>query len=178
MYNPREDSYFLSEILKKELKNEKRKFLDMGCGSGIQSLTALKFLDKKNITAVDIDKESIKETKKLGIKVINSNLFSKLKNKKYDIIAFNPPYLKEDKYDKNKDTTGGKFGDETILDFLLQAKNHLNKNGEIFLLLSSLTPKKRINKIIKQDYKIKNIFKKELFMEKLFVYELANKHIS
>ena len=152
MYFPEQDSYFLSNILKKELESNKNlTFLDMGCGSCIQAKTAKK-LGIKNIMCVDIDKDAIKQAKKSGFKAINSNLFKKVKGK-FDIIVFNPPYLPQHKYDKQKDTSGGKLGDETILAFLHQAKKHLNQNGKIFLLFSSLTPKTRINKIINPRYK-------------------------
>jgi release factor glutamine methyltransferase len=175
MYSPAEDSYFLSDIIENELKRNKNKnikFLDLGCGSCIQSLNANKFIDKENILCADIDKESLEEADNLGFKFIKSDLFSKIKEK-FDLISFNAPYLPEDKHDKKKDTTGGKKGDETILKFLKQAKSHLNKSGKIFLLFSSHTPKEKIEKEIKkQKLKIININEKVLFMEKLFVYEL------
>jgi HemK-related putative methylase len=174
MYSPLEDSYFLSEILEKELRNSKRDltFLDMGCGSCIQSLTANKFLNKANILCVDISREALEEAENLGFKSIKSDLFLKVKEN-FDIISFNPPYLKEHKHDKKKDTSGGKKGDETIIKFLKQAKTHLNKGGKIFLLFSSHTPKDKIEKEIKKKYKVKNIHEKMLFMEKLFVYEIT-----
>jgi release factor glutamine methyltransferase len=176
MYTPAEDSFFLSEILEKELKNSKKDltFLDMGCGACIQSITANKFLDKNNILCVDIDKEALEQAENLGFKYVKSDLFKTIKEK-FDIISFNAPYLPEHKYDKKKDTTGGKKGDETIVKFLKQAKSHLNKSGKIFLLFSSHTPKDKIEKEIKKNkYKIKNIHEKILFMEKLSVYELSN----
>lgn len=174
MYNPAEDSYFLSEILEKELKNSRKDltFLDVGCGSCIQAITANKFLDKNNILCIDIDKEALEQAENLGFKYVKSDLFKKVKEK-FDIISFNAPYLPEHKHDKRKDTSGGKKGDEAILKFLKRAKSHLNKNGKIFLLFSSYTPKEKIEKEIKkQKYKIRNIHEKMIFMEKLFVYEI------
>jgi HemK-related putative methylase len=176
MYSPAEDSYFLAEVIEKELKGKKQnRFLDMGCGSCIQARTANKFINKENILCVDIDKESLEEAENLGFKFIKSNLFKNIKNSKFDIISFNAPYLPEDKYDKKKDTSGGKKGDETIVKFLKQAKCYMNKGGKIFLLISSHTPKEKIEKEIKkQKYKIMALHEKMLFMEKLFVYELTN----
>ncbi|MEM3405719.1 MAG: methyltransferase [Candidatus Pacearchaeota archaeon] len=183
VYIPEEDSYFLSEIIEKELKliiNNKKKnliFLDMGCGSCIQALKASKFINKKNIFCVDIEKEAIKKAKELNFNSIRSNLFNnkRLKNRKYDIIAFNPPYLPCNKYDNEKDICGGERGDEIILKFLDQAKKYLRRSGIIFLLFSSLTPKKRIINKIKKYYEIEKIYKKNLFMETLFIYKLLLK---
>jgi HemK-related putative methylase len=177
MYSPAEDSYFLSEILIKQIKDLRRKinltFLDMGCGSAIQAETALKAgIKKDKILCVDINPEAINRVKSLGFKAVKSNLFQNIKSK-FNVISFNPPYLPEHKYDKKRDTSGGKKGDETIITFLKQAKSHLSKNGKIFLLFSSHTPKEKIEKEIKKNkYKIKNIHEKKLFMEKLYVYVL------
>ena len=176
MYDPEEDSFLLSESIKKHLlnKNKSIRILDMGTGSGIQAETC-KNLRFNNILAADIDSSSLEYVKsKLKIKTIKSNLFSKIKGK-FDLILFNPPYLPEDKHDKQKDTSGGKKGDETIIRFLNQAKSHLTKDGNILLLVSSLTPKKEINKIIKKYYKKEKINEKKLFFETLEVWKLKVK---
>ena len=143
----------------------------MGTGSGIQAETLLnQGIKKENILCSDIDKEAVRRVKSRGFKTIGSDVFSKIKGK-FDLISFNPPYLPEDTQDKEKDTTGGKLGDETILAFLQQAKNHLKKEGKIFLLFSSLTPQKRIIKEIKkQKFKILAFKEKNLFFERLFVF--------
>ena len=180
MYQAKEDSYFLAEQLAEYLnsltKKEKSKLkvLDLGTGSNIQAETLVnKGIKKENILCSDIDKEVIILTNKKGFKAVNSNLFSNIKSK-FDLIIFNPPYLPENKYDKQKDTAGGKQGDETILSFLRQLKKHLTKKGKAFLLLSSLTPKSRINKEIKkQKLKIKLIASKNIFFEQLEVFIIS-----
>jgi len=174
VYEASEDSFLLSEELKKYLKYKDRdiKILDMGAGSGIQAETC-KQLGFKNILTADIDKESIKLLKEKGFKAVCSDLFSSVNKKsKFDLIIFNPPYLPEDKYDKEKDTTGGKKGCETIVKFLKQAKKHLEKNGEILLLFSSLSkPEIIIKKAKDLGYKITKLSSKKLFFEELYVYE-------
>jgi len=178
MYHPAEDSFILSESIKKylEKKGKSFKILDMGTGSGIQAETC-KSLGFNNILAADIDSASLEYVKnKVKVKTIKSNLFSKIKNK-FDLILFNPPYLPEHEHDKEKDTSGGKKGDETIIKFLNQAKSHLTKDGEILLLSSSLTPNKEINKIIKKYYKKKKLSEKKLFFEILEVWKIQRKNI-
>jgi len=166
IYRPAEDSYLLEKIVKKYAKN--KSFLDIGAGSGIQSKAALES-GAKSILAVDINPEAVQIIKNKDIKVKLSNLFSNVKGK-FDLIAFNPPYLPADKYDKEKDTTGGKKGDETILKFLKQVKKHLEKKGKILLLVSSLTPRNRINALIsKLGFKCKIATRHKLFMETLEV---------
>lgn len=180
-YEPAEDSYFLTEVVKSHLAelNKKEisliKALDVGTGSGIQSKALINLgIKKQNILAVDINLEAIKQTKKLGIKTIKSDLFKKIKKTPhYDLVIFNPPYLPEDKYDKQIDTTGGKKGDEIIVRFIKQLKPHLTKNGFCFLLTSSFTPEKAWkDEAKKQNLKIKKIAEKKLFFEKLYVWKV------
>lgn len=173
IYSPAEDSYFFSEFLREYLKNSLNNgfsYLDMGTGSGILSEIVSEFTEKKNILAVDINSSAVKFVKKKGFGSIQSNLFENVKNK-FDLITFNAPYLpKDDKEPKSSriSTTGGKKGDEISVNFLKQAKNHIKKNGKVLLLVSSLTP---MNKIKKFNGKI--VAKKELFMEKLFIFEFS-----
>ena len=177
IYQPAEDSYFLSEILKKQIpklliKNSNLKFLEIGTGSGIQLETAHSSgIKKENIYSCDINPASVQHCNLLGYNCIHSDLFENIKGK-FDIIAFNPPYLPEHKYDKEKDTSGGKNGDEIILRFLKQAKVHLNPNGKIFLLLSSYTPTENIENELK-NYKKKFLGNEKLFYEELFIWELT-----
>lgn len=172
MYQPKEDSYFLSEQLSSYLKNKNKqiRILDMGSGSGIQAETCLN-LGFRNILAVDINPEVIKLLK-MKFKTQRSDLFEKIKEK-FDLIIFNPPYLPENEYDKEKDTTGGKKGDETIIRFLNQSRNHLNKDGRVLLLLSSYTPQTRIYKILRKYYNIEKKAEKKIFFESLFILLLS-----
>jgi release factor glutamine methyltransferase len=176
IYQPAEDSFFLSEILKKIIpkllnQNKNLKFLEIGCGSGIQLQIALEAgVKKENIFGTDINEEAIKHCKKLDFNCVQSNLFSALKGD-YELIVFNPPYLPADKNEplsSRTSTTGGKKGGEIINKFLAQAKKHLTKDGKIILLGSSLT-----KGIIFKGYNKKIIAEKNLFFEKLYVWELS-----
>jgi release factor glutamine methyltransferase len=172
IYAQAEDSYLLQGCIKKFLKKRKiNSALDMGSGSGIQAQT---FVDcgvkPQNIFLVDINKNAIKSLKLKfkNSKVIYSDLFSSVEGN-FDLIVFNPPYLPENKFDKNKDTSGGKLGNEIIIKFLDQAKNHLNKNGAILLLISSFTP--QVN-FLRLGYKKVILTRKKIFYEELSVLEL------
>lgn len=176
VYQPGEDSLFLSSKIKEYLKNKNKgiRILDIGSGSGIQAETCLKS-GFENISVADIDNRTITHLKKKfknKIKSVKSDLFKKITGK-FNLIIFNPPYLPENKYDKKRDTTGGKKGDETILRFLEQAGTHLTKRGEILLLLSSLTPRTRTNQLIKKHYKKQILAEKAIFFEKLEIWLLS-----
>ena len=178
IYQSAEDSYLLTNILKKELpklikKNPNLKFLEIGAGSGIHLLTAEKLgVKKENLFSSDIDENSVNHCNSLGYNCIKSDLFENI-NKKYNLLIFNPPYLPEDSkepVDSKATTTGGKKGDEIILKFLKQAKEYLSENGKIFLLASSLTPKIDFEKL---GYKSKELGCERLFYEQLCAWELV-----
>ena len=174
IYPPEQDSFLFLNVLKRQIKellkkNKNLKFLEIGIGSGIQ-LKLVKQLKIKNIFGTDINPKAVEHCKKLGFNCIKSDLFEKIKGR-FDLIIFNPPYLPENKKepkDSQLSTTGGKNGSEIINKFLVQVKNHLNEQARIFLLTSSLT--KRINWL---DYKKKKLAQKNLFFEKIYVWELS-----
>lgn len=181
IYEPREDSYLIKESLINHLKKQKNKdisILDMGTGSGVLAITC-KDLGFNNITTVDVNIDVINhiKTNYKSFKIVNSDLFSSklLENQKFDLIVFNPPYLPEnsDEPDDSKTyTTAGKKGYEIIIRFLSQTTTHLNPNGKILLLFSTLSkPEIILNKAKKLGYKYNLLAEKKLFFEKLFVYE-------
>jgi len=175
IYIPDEDSYLLSEVLRKQIpkllaNNKNLKFLEIGCGSGIQLQTAFDSGVKKSLVfSCDINHKSVKHCKKFGFNSVVSDLFEKIKGK-YDVIVFNPPYLPLDFREPEESkiaTTGGLQGSEIINEFLRQSKKHLAKNGKIFLVSSSLT--KGINFL---GFRKEIIEKKKIFFEELKVWEL------
>ena len=173
IYEPAEDSFLLARSVKEYAKN--KKVLDMGSGSGIQALEAKKY-GASSVLAADINKEAVDFAKEKGIESIQSDLFEKIKDK-FDLIIFNPPYLPEDKREDRESqliTTGGKKGDETIIKFLQEAKDYLNANGIILIVLSSLTPKSRIKTLLnKKNLNHEIISHKNLFMETLEVWKIS-----
>jgi release factor glutamine methyltransferase len=179
IYSPEEDSYLMSEFLKKEIKRRVKhephlKLLEIGSGSGINLITAFESgIDKKNIFSCDINHKSVKHCKFIGFNCIISNLFNKIPIQKFDIIIFNPPYLPEDNLeprDSKTSTTGGKKGNELSIKFLKQAKKYLSKKGEILLITSSLSESIDFNKL---NYKFKLLGNKNLFFETLFLWRIS-----
>ncbi len=175
IYQPEEDSYLLAKYVEKYVKKG-NKVLDVGCGSGIQSETALK--KTKDVLGVDINPNAIKHCKSSeytkGAKFQKSNLFSNVKGK-FNIIIFNPPYLPDAKDPKEIKayTTGGKHGYEIIDKFLQEANNHLADDGIILIVFSNLTKKRKVDEIIENYlFESKLLEEKSLFYEKLYCYKI------
>ena len=168
IYEPAEDSFLLNKQLKNIIKKG-MKVLDLGTGSGIQAEEAERL--GAEVLASDINPECLKNLK---LKTIQSDLFENIKEK-FDLIIFNPPYLPEEPLepeDSKLSTTGGKKGNEILIQFLKQAKSHLNKNGKIIIVFSSLTPE--VDKLLKQlNYTFKKLDEQKIDFEKLFIYLIS-----
>jgi len=89
IYEPKEDSFLILKYIKNYCNGN---VLDMGCGSGILSLEAMKY--SKDVLGVDSNEECVEHCKKKEINVVRSDLFSNV-NGKFDLVIFNPPYLPE-----------------------------------------------------------------------------------
>jgi release factor glutamine methyltransferase len=130
--------------------------------------------------AVDIDPYAVEfaESNAKGaginnIKFKKSDLFSNVKGK-FNLIIFNPPYLPSQKGEPKEiaeKISGGKKGYEIIERFFSQANSHLERNGKILIVFSSLTKKDRVDWII-EDYcfSFRIISKQGISFETLYVY--------
>lgn len=95
-----ETEILVDEILK--LNCNKEKILDIGTGSGAISLALSSNLKDSIIYGVDISKEALKVANKnkqsLSLKNVHffeSDIFSNIKDKDFDVIVSNPPYIDE-----------------------------------------------------------------------------------
>lgn len=148
VYVPAEDSELLIENLV-DVKN--KSVLDVGTGSGIQAINAVKQGALK-VIGIDINPYAVEcakinselneiDSKKLFFKT--GDLFKNI-DEKFDVILFNAPYLPtsdEEKLEKylNYAFDGGKDGREVLDKFLDEVANYLKKDGIIQILQSSLT---------------------------------------
>ncbi|MBA2851900.1 release factor glutamine methyltransferase [Methanococcus maripaludis] len=148
VYVPAEDSELLIENLV-DVKN--KTVLDVGTGSGIQAINAVKQGALK-VIGIDINPYAVEcakinselneiDSKKLFFKT--GDLFKNI-DEKFDVILFNAPYLPtsdEEKLEKylNYAFDGGKDGREVLDKFLDEVANYLKKDGIIQILQSSLT---------------------------------------
>ena len=115
-----------TEILLKtfEFSNPQEKsILDIGCGCGPIGIYLLKHgfvVDMSDINkrAIHLTKRALKE-QNLEANVIESNAYENINNK-YDYIISNPPI---------------RVGKEILYDIVMNAKSHLNKKGEVWLVV-------------------------------------------
>ena len=146
VYIPAEDSYLLADNL--EIK-QGQSVLEIGTGSGIVAMYASRLTD--NITVTDINFDACELARKNfedngieNIEILFGNLFEPVKNRKFDVILFNTPYLPTDEDEVLDDTInyafdGGLNGRKVIDLFLNEVGNHLNDNGIVQIIQSSLS---------------------------------------
>jgi release factor glutamine methyltransferase len=98
--------YSLSKQLQ-QLHNKNITILDLCTGSGAIACMLAKELSEAHIYAADIAKKAVvlarKNAAKNGITnitCIQSDLFNALKNKKFDLIVSNPPYISHEEWEK------------------------------------------------------------------------------
>lgn len=174
VYEPREDSFLLADAVREE-DVKGMDCLDLGCGTGIQSLN-LALKGAKKVLAADVNEEAIKLTelnaKNSGLKNIQarkSDLFSGIKEK-FDLIVFNPPYLPSEKIEE-RELDGGKKGRKLIDEFLNELKNHLKEKGKAYFLQSSLNGEEKTKKKLKElGLKGKVVAKERFFFEEIMVF--------
>ncbi len=146
VYVPAEDSYLLAENL--EIENGKS-VLEIGTGSGIVAMYASKLTDKVTATDINFDAVALAESNFKAnnidnIELLFGNLFEPVKDRKFDVILFNTPYLPTEEGEVIEDNLnyafdGGLNGRKVIDLFLNDVKNHLNEGGIVQLIQSSLS---------------------------------------
>ena len=150
VYIPSDDTFLLAENL--EIK-EGQSVLEIGTGSGLVSMYASLLTD--DVTATDINYNALELAEKnfklnniSTIKLEFGDLFEPVKDKKFDVILFNTPYLPTDSEDIINDDLnyafdGGLDGRKVIDRFINEVSNHLNDKGIVQIIQSSLSDNNR-----------------------------------
>ena len=178
---PRQDTEILvEEVIKIAKKINAKSILDMCTGSGAIAVSLAKYLPNTEITAIDISKKSLEIAKKNAksnevenqITFIESDLFDKIPNEKYDIIVSNPPYIKKDviktltkevQKEPKIALDGGIDGLDFYRKIVKQAENHLKYKGYICLEIG-YDQRQDVIKIINDERKYINTYsKKDLY---------------
>jgi HemK-related putative methylase len=148
-----DDSLLLAEVVEKEIQPN-MSVLDIGTGSGIQGIVAA--LRGAAVLSTDICPRAVQTARwnaeryqlEKDIEARESDCFNQIREK-FDRIIFNPPHLW--------------FESESVLDhtitdnqyvlfqrFLKDAKKHIEENGKIFLVCSTIGDVEYMQECIKE----------------------------
>ena len=166
VYEPAEDSW----LMVNHLPEIKESVLEIGCGAGIISV----HLASKGaqVTAVDLNPKAVEATRfnsmnnGVRVEVLEGDMFAPLEDGRFGTIVSNTPYLppSDEKYEDSDlalAVEGGPTGAEFISRFLSAAPEHLEKNGSIYLIISSRM------KNLETGWKRQIIHQEKFFFERL-----------
>ena len=176
---PRPETEFLvEETLKIISKNEKKRVLEIGIGSGCIIISVLK--ERENCSAIGIDccKKALKVAKmnaKLHhienrIKILKTDV-DNFNSDKYDLIISNPPYIDKhqlkylgvSEYEPSKALNGGVNGIEILKKVILKASQLLKINGKLIIEIGS-----------NQKYKVIDLLNSNNFFVNKTIKDLSN----
>ena len=172
---PRPDSeHLVEQALKIIKKDQAKRILDIGVGSGCLSISILNERLNCKCDAIDTSKNA------LNLAKINANLhqlIDRIKfykrdvdnfyNDKYDLIISNPPYINKHKikylgtinYEPKIALDGGLDGLEVIRKVISKSKHLLKNNGKLILEIGYNQKYKVINFLKKKNFFINKIIK-------------------
>lgn len=134
---------FGTRTLLETIDNISGQVLDFGCGYGPIGIYLKKAYDVE-VDAVDVNERAMNlakknaELNKTNINIFESNIYENV-NKKYDYIVTNPPI---------------RVGKKILYQILFEAKEHLNVNGELWLVIHKDQGAKTLAKDLEKEYKV------------------------
>jgi release factor glutamine methyltransferase len=158
------------------LKN--KTFLELGCGSGIISLYAVKKGAKA--TATDINKTALaylknaSENNQLPLEIVFSDLFNNIKKNDFNYIIINPPYYP--KNPKNIKEQAWFCGDDFqyFKNLFLQLPSFLTTQNNTYMILSEDCDISKIKELAaSQKIKLQQISKTKKMGEINFIFKLS-----
>lgn len=151
--------------------------LDLGTGIGIQAIFAAE--KAKRIIATDINPHAVKCARinvnlnkvKHKVEVRKGDMFEPVKNEKFDVILFNPPYITRRPKTMLERAWFCGENNELIGEFISGAKKHLKSHGYVQILYSTLgNLALLLGKFDEEGYKVKKIAEKNTHFEKFVIY--------
>tara|TARA_E500000178_G_scaffold353667_1_gene420174 strand:+ start:178 stop:1020 length:843 start_codon:yes stop_codon:yes gene_type:complete len=173
---PRPETELLSEYIIKTFKNKKIFMLDIGTGSGCILFSILSELKNSKGIGVDISKKAIDVAK---INQLRHNLFRRskllvrsfedLKERKFDLIVSNPPYIKNSEIKNLSDDIkrfepkialkGGNDGLDVIKKIIYKSRTILKNFGILALEIGNGQQDKVSQILDDQGFKKKHLIK-------------------
>lgn len=147
---------FIAELLRDDLApwvedpDAVADVLDLCTGSGCLAVIAADTFPHAQVDAVDISEDALRVARRNiddyrctdRIRPVRSDLFAELKNKRYDVILCNPPYVtdeamarlpKEYQHEPVLALAGGADGMTLVKKIVRQARGHLKRGGLLFV---------------------------------------------
>jgi len=172
-------SFFAQYIQSLDLRG--KSVVEVGCGSGILSLSAAK-AGAKTVLALDINPAAVEAAKinaaRNGlpqVESLESDLFSEVPtSRKFDVIICSPPSFSGEPRDDADRAWHAGPGYRDILPLFDQAAQRLEADGTMYLLISSDTNRALIDNLVNSaGFASKEIRRRSIWVEAFHLLELT-----
>ncbi len=162
-----------------ELYLDGKKFLELGCGSGIISLLA----SKKGavVTASDINQTALDflyinaSANKLAVNAIYSDLFENLEKENFDYIVINPPYYPKNPKNIRQQAWFCGEGFEYFEKLFCELPHQLTNSTQCFMILSQDCDLEKIKAIaLKNAVALDIVLEKKVRVETNFIFSVSS----
>ncbi len=187
---PRYETEYLVELTQKyinKLNIKNPKILDLCTGSGCIGLSLKSLIPSSSVTMSDISSRALKVAKKnakdlsIDVKILKSDLLKNIKEKDYDILISNPPYVMTTEvlpnnvlYEPSLALYSKEKGIYHIEKILKNAESYLKEKYLIALEINEKS-EEDLTKIIKENFKnITYKFEKDLSGKTRYLFIFKN----
>jgi HemK-related putative methylase len=169
-------AFFASQLMHAPLMADS-KILDMGTGSGVCALVAARH--SSHVTAVDIDDNAVRCAQLNAllngmddrVRVLQGNLFAPLTGRRFDLILFNPPYVRAA---PRNDADRAWRSTDVAERFACALRGHLNPGGCALVLLSTFgDPGSFIGEFQRHEFDMDVVAERNFINEKLLIIKLS-----
>src|SRR6202041_3318973 len=179
VFNPKvpRTGEFLASLLDSNLIGRDHEVLDMGTGSGVCAVFAAKYA--RRVVAVDINPAAVRcahinaclNNLEHKIDVRHGDLFAAVADERFDLILFNPPFLRgAPRDDRDRAWRSSDMAER----FAAGLGAHLNPGGCALLLLSSFGDAGHfLEEFCKHDFAIAVLAERRFVNERLAIFRLT-----
>jgi len=169
---------FFAQQLGAQLPERNAAVLDMGTGSGVCAVVAARHV--RQVVAVDINPAAVRCARinalmnglEERIEVLEGDLFAPLRDKRFDVVLFNPPFL----HGTPRDHSDHAWRSADVAErFAAQLRDHLNPSGFALVLLSTFGGGARefVQQFHRQAFELTVVAEREYVNEKLILAKLT-----
>lgn len=168
---------FLASVLAAQLGGRSAQVLDMGTGSGVCAVIAARHASR--VVAVDINPTAVRCARvnvlmnrvEDQVEVLEGDLFAPVVGRHFDVVLFNPPFLRGTPRD---DADRAWRSIDVAERFAVQLRQHLTPSGFALVLLSSFGGAAAfLRQFHRNDFALTVAAEREYVNEKLAVFKVA-----